>query len=107
LRILVQSNGAALILDGHAELAAVSEADGAHMTGVAALRAAAPKLKPARIAGCGGLVARRGRLTAGGTGAGLRGFAEPGRGRRRAGRGRPAAIAGRGRRAGGVVERDF
>src|SRR5947209_7568185 len=34
LRILIQSNGAALILDGHATLAAPAEADGAHLTGI-------------------------------------------------------------------------
>ena len=34
LRILIQSNGAALLLDGHAELAARGETDGAHLTGI-------------------------------------------------------------------------
>lgn len=77
LRILVQSNGAALILDGHAELVAASEADGAHLTGVAALKAAAPKLKPARIAGCGGLATRDDAMMAGESGADYVMFGEP------------------------------
>src|SRR5262245_59980835 len=38
LRILVQSNGAALMLDGHPKLVARSEADGAHLMGAKALK---------------------------------------------------------------------
>ena len=55
LRILIQSNGAALLLDGHAGLVARAEGDGAHLTGTDALQAATPRLKPKYIAGCGGL----------------------------------------------------
>jgi thiamine-phosphate pyrophosphorylase len=77
LRILIQSNGAALILDGHPELAAACEADGAHLTGIAALKAAAPKLKPARIAGCGGLATRDDAMIAGESGADYVMFGEP------------------------------
>ena len=40
LRILIQSNGAALLLDGHPALVARAEADGAHLTGTDALKAA-------------------------------------------------------------------
>ena len=65
LRILIQSNGAALLLDGHAELAARAETDGAHLTGIDAFKAAAPALKPARIAGCGGLKTRHDAMLAG------------------------------------------
>jgi len=77
LRILVQSNGAALILDGHPDLVAASEADGAHMTGITALKAAAPKLRPARIAGCGGLATRDDAMIAGESGADYVMFGEP------------------------------
>ena len=58
LRILIQSNGAALLLDGHPELVARGQADGTHLTGIAAFKAAAPGLKPKYIAGCGGLATR-------------------------------------------------
>src|SRR5437899_10151 len=52
---VVQDRGAALLLDGHPELAARAGADGAHLDGVDALKAALATLKPERIAGCGGL----------------------------------------------------
>src|SRR5690242_11487450 len=55
LRNLLQGKGAALLLDGHPGLAAATQADGAHLTGVEAFSAAVTALKPARIAGCGGL----------------------------------------------------
>jgi len=77
LRILIQSNGAALILDGHADIVAVSEADGAHLTGIEAFKAAAPKLKPARIAGCGGLNTRHDAMLAGESGTDYVMFGEP------------------------------
>jgi hypothetical protein len=51
----IQDKGAALLLDGHAELVARAGADGAHLTGIAALEDALPSLKPDRIAGVGGL----------------------------------------------------
>jgi thiamine-phosphate pyrophosphorylase len=69
LRILIQSNGAALLLAGHPSLVARTQADGAHMTGVDALKAAAPALKPTYIAGCGGLTSRHDAMLAGETGA--------------------------------------
>jgi thiamine-phosphate pyrophosphorylase len=83
LRILIQSNGAALLLDGHAKLAASAEADGAHLTGIEAFQAAAPALKPARIAGCGGLTSRHDALLAAELGADYVMFGEPDLGGRR------------------------
>jgi thiamine-phosphate pyrophosphorylase len=77
LRILIQSNGAALLLDGHAALVAPAEADGAHLTGIDAFKAAAPMLKPARIAGCGGLVTRHDAMLAAESGADYAMFGEP------------------------------
>jgi len=77
LRILIQSNGAALLLDGQAALVARAEADGAHLTGLAAFQAAAPSLKPARIAGCGGLSTRHDAMLAGEAGADYVMFGEP------------------------------
>jgi thiamine-phosphate pyrophosphorylase len=79
LRILIQSNGAALLLDGHAHLVAPGEADGAHLTGIEAFQAAAPALKPARIAGCGGLTTRHDAMLAGESGADYVLFGEPDR----------------------------
>jgi thiamine-phosphate pyrophosphorylase len=77
LRILIQSNGAALLLDGHADLVARAETDGAHLTGVEAFKAAAPVLKPARIVGCGGLASRHDAMLAGESGADYVMFGEP------------------------------
>lgn len=77
LRILVQSNGAALLLDGHPGLVARTQADGAHLTGVAAFTAAAPGLKPGYIAGCGGLASRHDAMLAGEAGADYVMFGEP------------------------------
>src|SRR5882757_635344 len=77
LRILIQSNGAALLLDGHAALAAPAETDGAHLTGIEAFLGAAPALKPARIAGCGGLATRHDAMVAGESGADYVMFGEP------------------------------
>jgi thiamine-phosphate pyrophosphorylase len=62
---LVQEREAALILDGYPELVARSGADGAHLTGIEALQAALPTLKPARIAGVGGLHTRHDAMLAG------------------------------------------
>ena len=52
LAAIVQPTGAALVLDGHADLAGRSGADGAHLTGLEAFTAAVDSLKPARIADC-------------------------------------------------------
>jgi thiamine-phosphate pyrophosphorylase len=77
LRILIQSNGAALLLDGHASLTARAEADGAHLLGIDAFKAAVPALKPSRIAGCGGLTTRHDAMLAGESGADYVMFGEP------------------------------
>jgi len=66
---LVQPTGAALLLDGHVEIAGRAGADGAHLTGIEAFTAAVDGLKPARIAGCGGLHSRDDAMVAGERGA--------------------------------------
>ena len=75
----VQRRDVALLLDGHAELAARAGADGAHLTGVAAFTAALALLKPDRIAGAGGLRSRHDAMLAAETGADYVMFGEPGR----------------------------
>ncbi len=55
---LVQSAGAALILDGHADLVARAGADGVHLTGLDHFTDVLERLKPERIVGVGGLVSR-------------------------------------------------
>ncbi len=76
---VVQNSGAALLLDGHVELVARGGADGAHLTGIAALEKALPSLKPDRIAGVGGLETRHDSMTAGEIGADYVLFGEPDR----------------------------
>jgi thiamine-phosphate pyrophosphorylase len=66
---LVQSRDTALVLDGHPEIAARAGADGAHLTGLAAFSAAVEALKPAKIAGCGGIGSRDDAMAAGEQGA--------------------------------------
>jgi thiamine-phosphate pyrophosphorylase len=83
LRILIQSNGAALLLDGHAALVAPTQSDGAHLTGIDAFLASAPGLKPAHIAGCGSLTTRHDAMLAGESGADYVMFGEPDRDGRR------------------------
>ena len=73
----IQSSGAALLLDGEAELVARSGADGAHLTGIAAMQEALPILKPDRIAGVGGLATRHESMSAGEAGADYVLFGEP------------------------------
>ena len=73
----VQEKGAALLIDGYAELVARSGADGAHLTGIAALEDALPSLKPDRIAGVGGLATRHDSMTAAERGADYVLFGEP------------------------------
>jgi thiamine-phosphate pyrophosphorylase len=77
LAATVQDNGAALLLDGHADLAARAGADGAHLGGVEALTTALPTLKPARIAGCGRLATRHEAMLAAEAGADYVMFGEP------------------------------
>jgi len=73
----VQKAGAALLIDGHAELVARGGADGAHLPGIAALKEALPSLKPDRIAGVGGLTTRHHSMDAGEMGADYLLFGEP------------------------------
>ncbi len=79
----VQNQGVALLLDGEPDLAAPAGADGAHLTGLAALEAGLPTLKPARIAGCGGLATRHDAMLAAEAGADYVMFGEPDAGGRR------------------------
>jgi thiamine-phosphate pyrophosphorylase len=73
----IQNAGAALLLDGHVELVARAGADGAHVSGLAALEEALPSLKPDRIAGVGGLATRHDSMAAGEKGADYVLFGEP------------------------------
>jgi thiamine-phosphate pyrophosphorylase len=83
----IQNAGAALlldghvldgqVLDGHVELVARSGADGAHLSGIAALEDALPTLKPDRIAGVGALATRHDSMSAGELGADYVLFGEP------------------------------
>ncbi len=60
----VQRHGAALLVDGHAELVARSGADGAHLTGIDNVTEALGKLKPDWIVGAGGLAIRHDAMAA-------------------------------------------
>lgn len=73
----IQNAGAALLLDGQVELVARAGADGAHLSGLAALEDALPSLKPDRIAGLGGLATRHDSMLAGELGADYVLFGEP------------------------------
>jgi thiamine-phosphate pyrophosphorylase len=75
----VQDSGAALLIEGNAELVVRSGADGAHLTGIEALQEALPTLKPDRIAGVGGLITRHDSMSAGEAGADYVLFGEPDR----------------------------
>jgi thiamine-phosphate pyrophosphorylase len=75
----VQGRDIALLLDGRPELVARAGADGAHLTGIDALRGALPALKPDRIAGVGGLRSRHDAMLAGETQADYVMFGEPDR----------------------------
>jgi thiamine-phosphate pyrophosphorylase len=66
---VIQAGGAAALLDSHVELVARSGADGAHVTGIAAMEDALPSLKPDRIIGVGGLATRHDSMAAGEAGA--------------------------------------
>src|SRR6201998_1038894 len=73
----IQDKGAALLLDGHVELVARAGADGAHLTGIAAMEDGLPTLKPDRIAGVGGLETPHDSMAAGEAGADYVLFGEP------------------------------
>jgi thiamine-phosphate pyrophosphorylase len=74
---LVQDHGAALLLDDLPDIAAHVAADGAHLSDIAAFEAALSTLKPARIAGCGGLQTRHDAMLAAEAGADYVMFGEP------------------------------
>lgn len=74
---IVQKAGAALILEGHADLAARAGADGAHLDGPDAFDSAVGALKPDRIAGAGGLATRHDAMVAAERGADYVMFGEP------------------------------
>ena len=73
----VQDAGVALLVAERADVVARAGADGAHLTGVAALGAAILSLKPGRIAGVGGLRTRHDAMLAGEAGADYVMFGEP------------------------------
>jgi thiamine-phosphate pyrophosphorylase len=75
---IVQDQGAALLLGGHAGLVARAGADGAHLTGIAEFTDALAQLKPERIAGVGGLATRHDAMSAAEAGADYVMFGEPG-----------------------------
>jgi thiamine-phosphate pyrophosphorylase len=88
----IQGTGAALLIDGHADIVARAGADGAHLAGIAALQEALPGLKPDRIAGVGALPTRHESMSAGELGADYVLFGEPDP---KGGRPAPDAIAER------------
>jgi thiamine-phosphate pyrophosphorylase len=80
---MVQDHGVALLVDGYPDLVVRAGADGAHLSGIEALEAAIPALKPDRIAGAGGLRSRDDAMAAGERGADYVMFGEPDRTGRR------------------------
>jgi len=77
LASVIQDAGAALLIDGHPEIVARAGADGAHLTGIAAMEDGIPSLKPDRIVGVGGLATRHDSMAAGEAGADYVLFGEP------------------------------
>jgi thiamine-phosphate pyrophosphorylase len=74
---VVQRRDAALMLDGHAEMVARAGADGAHLSGIEAIKTAIASLKPDRIVGAGGLHTRHDAMLAAEAGADYGMFGEP------------------------------
>lgn len=74
----VQAAGTALVVAGRPGIVARGGADGAHLSGGAALREALSTLKPAFIAGAGGLMSRHDAMRAAEAGADYVMFGEPG-----------------------------
>jgi len=66
---MVQEKDIALLLDEWPDLVARAGADGSHLTGIEAFMAAVESLKPAKIAGCGGVNSRDDMMLAGERGA--------------------------------------
>jgi thiamine-phosphate pyrophosphorylase len=77
LAAVAQDKGAALLLDGHADLVARSGADGAHLSGLAEFTEAIAKLKPDWIAGAGRLETRHDAMSVAETGGDYVMFGEP------------------------------
>lgn len=73
----VQGAGAALLVGGHPDIVTRAGADGAHLTGPDAVKAAIPALKPNYIAGAGGLRTRHDAMVAAEAGADYVMFGEP------------------------------
>lgn len=73
----IQKLGIALLIEGDPNLAARGGADGVHLDGPDALKAALSRLKPDRIAGAGGLASRDDAMVAGEAGADYVMFGEP------------------------------
>ena len=73
----VQATGAALLVDGRPDIVARAGADGAHLAGPDALKAAVRMLKPKYIAGVGGLRSRHDAMVAAEAGAEYVMFGEP------------------------------
>jgi thiamine-phosphate pyrophosphorylase len=80
---VIQTPGAAFLLEGNPEIVAGAGADGAHFAGVDALRSTAANLQPERIVGCGGLKTRHDAMLAGEAGADYVLLGEPDRQGRR------------------------
>jgi len=74
----VQAAEAALLVADYPDIVARSGADGAHLSGIAAMSAALTALKPARIVGAGGLRSRHDAMLAAEAGADYVMFGEPG-----------------------------
>jgi thiamine-phosphate pyrophosphorylase len=73
----VQNAGAALLIEERVDLVGRTGADGAHVAGIDALKAAMPLLKPNLVAGSGGLATRHDSMTAAELGADYVMFGEP------------------------------
>jgi thiamine-phosphate pyrophosphorylase len=73
----VQGAGAALLVDGRPDIVARAGADGAHLAGPDALKAAVPRLKPNHIAGAGRLRSRHDAMMVAEAGADYVMFGEP------------------------------
>jgi thiamine-phosphate pyrophosphorylase len=74
---VVQDQGAALLLHDLPDIVAHVGADGAHLSDIATFETALGTLKPARIAGCGGLQTRHDAMLAAEAGADYVMFGEP------------------------------
>ena len=73
----VQDRGIALLLDGRVDLAARAGADGAHVSGIEAIKDAVSAFKRERIVGAGGLASRHDAMVAAESGVDYVMFGEP------------------------------